>query len=89
MKKENGFQIPPKSACVGCPLRSNSEWKEMQKKDPIAFQEAIEFDEKIRDFPGIDQQAFLHKKRIPLKEIQFENKDQLDWFNECEGLCGI
>ena len=43
---KNGFSIPSKSACVGCPLHSNEVWLMLNEDER---QDAIEVDEQIRD----------------------------------------
>ena len=48
-------------------------------------------DEKIRKIPTLRDNAFLHKDRKPIKDVNFTKEDsQLDLFNsECEGMCGV
>lgn len=93
-----------RSACVGCPYRSPSRWLEVRKDDPDMFEEAIDIDASLRDhrksktFGG---EAFLHRRRIPLKEavdadyeeygarIDRANKIDDSFINECEGHCGV
>jgi len=88
--KKNNFELPTRSACTFCPFHSNHEWKEI-KKNNKEWQEVIELDEKIRRIPSLRDNAYLHKDRKPIKEIDFYKKDnQLDLFNnECEGMCGV
>lgn len=83
-----------KSACVGCPFRSNEEWREIQSVDPQEFEDACHVDELLRNQEGrFKGQRFLHADRIPLKDVDFstaEDKGQIDMFNmECEGMCGV
>jgi len=83
---------PPRSACIVCPYHSNEEWKHLKENYPTEFQEAIEFDEAIRDIkPGYTN--YLHRNLIPLKEINFNEKQeniQYSLFDdECEGICGL
>ena len=52
----------------------------------------VEFDKKIRTGSRkINDHLFLHRKCIPLDEVNFDIKtDQPDMFNnECEGMCGV
>ena len=85
----NNFKIPPRSACTFCPFHSNDEWLEI-KKDKKEWEEVIELDENIRKIPSLRDDAFLHKERIPIKDVNFNKEtDQLDLFNsECSGFCG-
>ncbi len=44
--KENGFGVPSKSSCIGCPYHSNTTWLSLNEKERA---DAIEVDEAIRD----------------------------------------
>ena len=46
-----GLPIPVKSACIGCPYRSASEWLEMQDDAPAEWLDAVSFDEEHRHNP--------------------------------------
>ena len=65
----------------------------MKKNSPEDFNDAVEFDKKIRKInkdPNVE--IFTHKSLKPLDEVQFKEKEnkQLDLFNEeCEGMCGV
>ncbi|GAA4935662.1 hypothetical protein GCM10023224_15540 [Streptomonospora halophila] len=69
----------PKSACIGCPFRSNESWAEMRATDPASFEDAVTFDAAIRHGPpgatanGMPLQgtAYLHRDRIPLDQVDF------------------
>ena len=86
-----------KSACIGCPYHTNAQWREMKVNDKTSWDDAVDFDKKLRS--GY-QNAFhatspiyLHKSMKPLDEVDFANetdKGQLDMFGEeCEGMCGV
>jgi hypothetical protein len=47
---ELGYPIPVKSACIGCPFRSNDSWARMKAEQPDAFAVAVDFDIRLR-FP--------------------------------------
>lgn len=88
---------PPRSACVFCPYNNHKAWANMKKNDPDSFEQAIKWDEKIRSIKEFPEMIlFVHPKRIPLKDIDF-NESQLNMFDEidhgfnaeCEGMCGI
>ena len=93
--EKNNYPRPPRSACVFCPYHSNFEWDNLKKNAPQDFQRAVEFEKKLwktAEARNVKTTEFLHADRVPLSEIQFSNKDQmeLDGFgNECEGHCGI
>jgi hypothetical protein len=97
--KDNNYPEPPRSACFYCPFHSDDEWRRLRNNEPKHFQEAIEFDDKIRKIykkanPSMKMEVYLHNSCKPLSEIDFDNdvdKGQLTWdFKaECEGMCGI
>jgi len=92
--------MPGKSSCIGCPYHHNDQWKNMQKNYPVDFEDACEVDDKIRHgLKNTTAELFLHKKAVPLRSIDFQEKPkQKDLFgetfdpefaDECEGLCGV
>ncbi len=48
--RELGYPVPVKSACVGCPFRSDASWSRMKAEQPDAFAVAVDFDVRLR-FP--------------------------------------
>jgi hypothetical protein len=83
--ERNGFALPPKSACVGCPFRSNEAWASVT---PAEFADAVAIDRLIRERSSSGSQ-FMHRSYRPLAEVDLAARDQADLFgNECEGLCG-
>lgn len=83
-----------RSACVFCPYRSNSEWRDMKASDPESWQRAVEVDSGLR-IPGVvvnrglDEPIFVHRSRVPLEDAPL-GEEQGDLFSgECEGGCGI
>ena len=87
----------PRSSCVGCPYHTNAEWRWLQTNEPEAFQEAVQVDWALRNDPKVKNsitkkgQAFLHRSRVPLSEIDLSNTQDYDsvMLDECEGVCGI
>ena len=87
----------PRSSCIGCPYRSDGEWKWLKANAPGSFQEAVFVDWALREVPVVRNaitrkgSAFLHKSRVPLSELDFESATDYDshMAEECEGLCGI
>jgi len=49
--RDQELPIPVKSACIGCPYRSASEWLLMRDETPYEFGQACEFDEANRCNP--------------------------------------
>ncbi len=90
MKRHN-FPIPPKSACLFCPFHDDEFWHDLKANSPQEWDEAVCFDEAIRNLPKISMQAFLHRKAFPLSEIVQAQKSQqtFDFAEECEGHCGV
>jgi hypothetical protein len=78
----------PRSACVGCPFHSNTEWANL-KRQPELWNDATQFDEAIRHIGGTRGQVFLHRSCRPLAEAPIEDKNQMEfWDQECLGHCG-
>lgn len=50
---ELGYPVPPKSACVGCPFRSDVSWARMKAEQPEEFAIAVDFDAKLRHPEGL------------------------------------
>ena len=88
----------PRSACVGCPYKSDSEWKWLKDNFTESFQEAIEVDNALRNDPKVlsaitanGDSAYIHRSRLPLADVDFSTTINYDdmMVEECEGLCGI
>lgn len=85
----------PRSACIGCPYKSDSEWKHMKDTDPESFSDAVFIDRALRETPttrdAIKGTAFLHKSRVPLANVDLDGTDSYMnlLLEECEGLCSI
>lgn len=89
--EDNDFQIPKKSACLGCPFKSNPEWRKVQE-DPEEWSDVVEFDKAIRATGGAGGETFLHRSCVPLDEVDLstaEERGQANWLEECTGMCGV
>jgi len=96
--ERHGYPRPPRSACIGCPFRSDREWRDLSRED---FEDACVVDEHIRVSFGrnsktgndMRDEVYLHSRRIPLREVDLstaEDHGQLGlWGQECEGMCGL
>lgn len=94
-----GFGIPhevPRSACVFCPYKRDSEWVWLRENDPQGFARAIEIDEALRADGvvvnrNMNQKLYIHQSCIPLREVKFtdEEKGQSAFNFECEGGCAL
>jgi hypothetical protein len=98
---QHGYALPPRSACIGCPFKSDMEWRRLKEEMPDEWNDAVEFDNAIRD-PKTKKIAmrstpYLHKSAQPLEEVDLrtnEEKGILSLFaeefgQECEGMCGL
>ena len=81
----------PRSACIGCPFRSDAEWRSLT---PQEFADAAEADRLIRQLvrgPVVAQ--YMHASRQPLDTVDFstleDHGQQRLWGDECSGLCGV
>jgi hypothetical protein len=89
----------PRSACVYCPYKTNTEWKDLKNNFPNEWKEAVEFDKKIRTGTKTDDKIYVHKDCVPLEEVDLRTnaeKGQPELFHEdfgqldnCDGYCGI
>lgn len=87
----------PRSSCIGCPYRTDTEWKWLREHDPESFQDAVTIDHALRNNPtvknGISKKgnAYLHRLRRPLIDIDLSDASDYDriMLDECEGVCGI
>ncbi len=90
--KSKGFENVPKSACLGCPFHTDAEWRRLKNNSPEEFEDACQFDDAIRNWGVMRGQMFLHSSGQPLREVDFstaEERGQLNWLNECFGMCGV
>lgn len=71
--EEHQLPVPPKSACIGCPFRSATEWLELKRESPAEWEEAVAFDEANRDNPLADRgpstadRLYIYKGPYPYK----------------------
>ncbi|HYW89611.1 MAG TPA: hypothetical protein VFB50_17695 [Chloroflexota bacterium] len=88
--EQHGYPRPPKSACIGCPYRRDSEWRNLT---PVEFADAVDFDRAIRVQRGMHGQQFVHRSFVPLDQVDLrsqQDRGQLEMFDEeCEGVCGV
>ena len=88
--KKRKLPTPPRSACIGCPFRRDTEWIWLKENSPEDFKDAFYIDKIIRKCGGMRGDLFLHEERKPLDEIIFKNETQLNLFDsECAGICGV
>jgi hypothetical protein len=66
--REEGLPVPPRSACVFCPLKSMARWKETFEQTPDSFDIAVGLEEAInrRQAAKGRDAIYLTQKRAPL-----------------------
>lgn len=88
--ERHGWSDVPRSACIGCPYRSNAEWRALT---PDEFADAVDFDHSIRNSDDMRGKMYIHRDCIPLAEVDLRtdyDKGQLSlWQDECDGMCGV
>lgn len=88
--REHDYPTPPKSSCIGCPFHSDAEWRSLDAEE---FADAVAVDRAIRHQPKMRATQFVHRKLVPLDQVDLstpEERGQLNLFNnECEGMCGV
>jgi hypothetical protein len=92
----HGYSIPPRSACVYCPYRCNTEWERLRTFEPDAWAEACRMDELMRHGIKYAREAcYVHRQLVPLREAKIEDDTanrfpgSEGWGVECEGMCGV
>lgn len=86
-----GHPIPPRSACIYCPFRAESELKDMRDRqnEDDDWARAVAFDEAARDGGnGTTGPLYVSVRRKPLREVDFGDQPAL-FDNDCEGNCGV
>lgn len=93
----------PRSACIGCPFRSNEEWRRMRDEQPDEWADAVSFDREQRqaDRDGQDRrglmvgETYLHSQLVPLDMADLGGDGEREGTG-CgflgdgqDGLCGV
>lgn len=89
---EHGYPMPPKSACIGCPYHDNAFWRTMRDERPDEWADAVDFDDRMRSLQAGRGEMFLHGQHVPLRLVDLstpQDHGQLDFLDECEGMCGV
>ena len=76
---------PIRSACVGCPFRSNEEWISVRESDD-EWDDAVAFDLSIRHILP-DAESYLHRSGLPLSEADLDGVNNSSLLHECSGVC--
>jgi hypothetical protein len=91
-----GYPHPPRSACIFCPYKSDSEWIRLKTNQPKEFTKAVEYERRLKsaysDSTALTGTPYLHSSLVDLDKAEFSKntEKQVDMFNnECEGMCGV
>lgn len=87
------YPTPPKSACIGCPYHDNGFYRNLRDNAPEEFADAVDFDARMRRRNRLGTDAFVHRSRVPLDQVDLstpQDHGQGSLFGEeCEGACGV
>lgn len=90
---KNGYDKPPRSACIVCPYHSNEEWLDMKNNKPDEWKFAVDFDKRIRNLQNKKNLTnFIHWSGVSLDRVDLEKTSkhyQATMGDECEGMCGV
>ncbi len=94
---ERGYPIPPKSACVFCPYRTDAEWRRLRDQDAEGWATAVEIDALVRG--GIKRndkgtstgRLFAHRSLKPLDQVDLSTAEERGqgMLMVCEAGCGL
>ena len=89
---ERQYPTPPKSSCLGCPFKSNSQWRELRDNDPEGWADACLVDNAIRETRRRKQ--YMHRSLKPLSEVDLSTaaergQVEFGFLQECDGMCGV
>jgi hypothetical protein len=98
---EHDWPEVPRSSCIGCPFRSDRQWRELRERSPEEWADAVSFDHAIRHGhpaaihkAALRGNAFLHHSLRPLDQLHLQSTQPVDdadadgFGNDCQGACG-
>lgn len=85
--RAHGYEHTPKSACIGCPMHGNRQWRQMRDEQPAEWADAVEFDAALRGGSArgnVNGQpllaaAYLHTSRVPLDQAPIDRVTWHEW----------
>lgn len=92
--EKNGYPMPAKSSCIGCPYHSDAQWRDIRDNDPEAWADAVIVDRKMREngpVRGMRQLEYMHRSCVPLDQVDLSTPadvGQISFMDECDGMCG-
>jgi hypothetical protein len=93
--ERNGYPMPAKSSCIGCPYHSDAQWRDMRDNDPESWADAVEVDRLMRangQVRDMEQAEYMHRYCVPLSAVDLaaaEEAGQISFLDECDGMCGV
>ena len=93
--EKNGYPMPSKSSCIGCPYHTDNQWRDMRDNDPVSWADAVLVDQVMRQtipVASVRPKEYMHASCIPLNAVDFSTKKsmgQLSFLDECDGMCGV
>ena len=95
--RTHGYRESPRSACIGCPYKSNLEWRRLRDGQPDEWSDAVAFDQAMRSpetKPNrLTSTLYLHQDAVPLEEADLRTDPERGIFTlfdqECAGICGV
>ena len=95
---DNGYEKPPRSACVFCPFHSNAEWRRI-KEMPKEWEFVVQFEKDLQRAADKNEGPakmrgvpYLHNSRKPIDEVDLKDYDDqlsFSFMDECAGMCGV
>lgn len=86
----HGYPEPPKSSCLGCPYKSDRQWRALKVASPDEWQQTVEFDQVVRHARAAFTGAYVHRSLKPLDQVDLstpQDAGQLEMFGgECDGF---
>ena len=78
-----GWTSVAKSACVGCPMHGNRQWRDLRDNHPGEWADAVALDAAIRKGGShampLNGEAFLHRSRVPLDIAPIDRITSAEW----------
>lgn len=79
----------PRSACIGCPFRSDEQWLSLTQQER---EDACAYEDEAKAVNALDAEVYLHKSRKPLRDV-LPTLEENAWRNpslnddDCSGFC--
>ncbi len=85
----HGWPGVPRSACIGCPFRSDERWRQLRDSDPEEWADAVAFDRDIRNgHVRLGKPALRGQVDLPRRRDNDADAATDGFGNDCHGVCG-